>query len=321
MAKTTVVIPNYNGIQYIENCLKSLKESSISDFQVIMIDNASADGSFELVQEKFPDVQLIRNEKNEGFSKAVNQGILACQTEYVLLLNNDTVVSREFVEELEKVMDANPKLFSANAKMISLHDQTKMDDAGDFYCALGWPFAKGKGKNPQKYQQDYPVFASCAGAAIYRRNIFDEIGLFDENHFAYFEDIDIGYRARIYGYCNIFASKAVVYHAGSATSGSRYNEFKTSLASRNSIYLVYKNMPLLQLMINLPFLLLGFFIKTMFFIKRGFGGCYVKGLGKGVALSASQKGRQYKVRFEWKHFLNYCVIQWELWRNMFLYLS
>lgn len=146
--------------------------------------------------------------------------------------------------------------------------------------------------------------------------IFEKIGLFDENHFAYLEDIDIGYRALIYGYRNYYCHGAVVYHAGSGFSGSRYNKFKIDLSAKNSIYLVYKNMPLLQQLLNLPFLLAGFLIKWLFFLKKGFGTVYVKGLVKGFSLCFSQKGREKKVPFLGKNLPNYVFIQIQLWWNM-----
>lgn len=315
MIKSTVVIPNYNGIRYIESCLNSLLSAS-EDISVIVVDNASTDGSMELVRDRFPQVRLLINQENTGFCHAVNQGILASTTPYVILLNNDTEAAESFVSELEKVMDADSRLFSASAKLISLHDKTKTDDAGDYYCALGWAFARGKGKNPDLYQTECDIFASCGGAAIYRRAYFDTVGLFDENHFAYLEDIDIGYRARLCGYRNRFVPKAVVYHAGSATTGSRYNAFKTGLAARNSIYLVYKNMPLLQILLNLPFLLAGFLIKTLFFLKKGLGAAYVSGLAKGVALCFSKEGRARKVAFTPAKTGRYIALQCTLWCNL-----
>lgn len=321
MVKSTVVIPNYNGIKYIEACLESLFTGTNTDFEVIMVDNASKDGSLELVKKRFPQVTLIENEENAGFDKAVNQGILASKTPYVILLNNDTRVELSFVHELEKAIEKGRNIFSASAKMIALHDKEKLDDAGDYYCALGWAFARGKGKHPDLYDKSCEVFASCAGAAIYRREIFDEIGLFDENHFAYLEDIDIGYRAQLYGYRNTYAPKAVVYHAGSATSGSRYNAFKTKLASQNSIYIVYKNMPALQILINLPFLLVGFLIKTLFFIKKGLGREYVTGLLNGIRLSVSESGKGHKVAFSGKRMKYYVKVQWQLWCNLWRMLS
>lgn len=320
MTKSTIVIPNYNGIKYIQACLESLYGGTVTDIEVIVVDNASVDGSMELVRDRFPQVRLIVNQENKGFSYAVNQGIKEAHTPYVILLNNDTQVAPSFVHELEKVMDKDKghRLFSASAKLVSLYDRDKTDDAGDYYCALGWAFARGKGKPPERYDQDCEIFAACAGAAIYRRELLeaDKVGLFDEEHFAYFEDIDIGYRAKIHGYQNQFAANAIVYHAGSATSGSRYNAFKTGLASRNSIYIIYKNMPLFQLILNLPFLILGFLVKTVFFAKKGMGKNYLLGLWEGIQLSFSPAGKRHKQKFSVKRLYNYVSIQFLLWRNM-----
>ena len=319
MAKSTVVIPNYNGIKYIEACLESLFVGTEKNFEVIVVDNASSDGSTEIIKKKFPQVKLIQNDNNTGFCKAVNQGIQASKTPYVILLNNDTRVDIAFIHDLEKIIEKDKKIFSASAKMISLHEKNKLDDAGDFYCALGWAFARGKGKSPDKYNEECDIFAACGGASIYRRDLMinNEIGLFDENHFAYLEDIDIGYRAKICGYKNKFAPNAIVYHAGSATSGSRYNLFKTKLASRNSVYIIYKNMPIFQLILNIPLLFVGFFIKTLFFVKKGLGKEYVLGLFEGIKLSASEIGRRKKKKFEIKNLVNYIKIQVCLWINLF----
>lgn len=320
MIKSTVVIPNYNGIKYIQACLESLYGGTTKELAVIVVDNASTDGSMELVRDRFPQVRLIVNDQNTGFSHAVNQGIRESTTPYVILLNNDTQADLSFVHELEKVMDgdAGKKIFSASAKLVSLYDKEKIDDAGDYYCALGWAYARGKGKNPDRYTRDCDIFAACAGAAIYRRELLEEnqVGLFDEEHFAYFEDIDLGYRAKIYGYRNRFAANSIVYHAGSATSGSRYNAFKTALASRNSIYIIYKNMPALQIVLNLPFLIMGFLIKTLFFVRKGMGRDYMSGLLRGVRLSMGPAGKRHRQKFDKGRFWNYVSIQLELWRNL-----
>ena len=243
------------------------------------------------------------------------------RTEYVLLLNNDTVSGQEMMACLEKAMDDDPGIFSAGAKMISLHDRNKLDGAGDFYCALGWAYARGKDKPVDSYDKEGRIFSACAGAAIYRRGLFDKIGYFDENHFAYLEDIDIGYRANIYGYPNKYAPEAEVFHAGSAVSGSRHNEFKVKLSARNSIYLIYKNMPFLQIIINFPLLLAGYLIKFLFFSLKGMGGAYGKGLLEGIKLSVSGEGRKNKVKFRIRNIKNYLWIQGQLWINILLRLS
>lgn len=311
--RSTIVIPNYNGIQYIENCLRSLADEPA---QVILVDNGSTDGSRELVQEKFPQVRLICLDRNYGFCKAVNTGIDASKTAYVILLNNDTEAAPGFVRALEKPLEEDSRVFSGSAQMRSLYRRELLDDGGDYYCALGWAFALGKDRPADRYQTGRQIFAACGGACIYRKTVLDRIGCLDENHFAYLEDIDLGYRARICGYRNLYIPEAVIYHAGSGASGSRYNKFKVDLTSRNSIYLVYKNMPILQMLFNLPLLCAGFAVKTLFFIRKGLGRDYISGLVKGFRLCASPEGRTHKVSFRKEHLGNYLVIQWELWRNI-----
>lgn len=133
MIKSTIVIPNFNGMQYIQTCLESLYSGTTKEIAVIVVDNASTDGSMELVRDQFPQVKLVVNQTNTGFSHAVNQGIRLSNTPYVILLNNDTQADLSFVHELEKVMDNDnrKRLFSASAKLISLYDKEKIDDAGD----------------------------------------------------------------------------------------------------------------------------------------------------------------------------------------------
>lgn len=318
MKKATVIIPNFNGIKYIADCLDSLfqlKEQAL--FQVVMVDNGSKDGSLELVKLQYPQVQIIAFAENTGFDHAVNAGIRQADTPYVILLNNDTVVLEGFVEELIKAIEEEERLFSVSSCMLMWQDHQLVDDAGDRYCALGWAYARGKGKPALQYDKPAEVFSACAGAAIYRKTVFEEIGLFDEAHFAYLEDIDIGYRAMIYGYKNRYTPKAKVLHAGSATSGSRYNVFKTSLASANSVYLIGKNMPLLQVIWNLPFLLAGFLIKTCFFTVKGMGVAYVKGLFRGLKMCFGTQGKENKVAFQRNHLKNYLKIQALLYLDIF----
>ena len=235
----------------------------------------------------------------------------------MFLLNNDTVIDKDCVRELELQLAGSQDIFSVGSKMINMNFPEKIDDAGDFYSALGWAFARGKDKPAEGYNKEGRIFASCGGGAIYRKSIFDKIGLFDEVHFAYLEDMDIGYRANIHGYRNMYAPKAVVYHAGSGVSGSRHNSFKVDLSARNSVYLIYKNMPFLQILLNLPFLVAGYLIKAAFFTIKGLGRCYLMGVIKGFKLAFSKQGRENKQRFFVHDLPNYVWIQWQLWVNMF----
>lgn len=311
--EVSVIIPNFNGLAYLEGVLSSLERQSMKNFEVILVDNGSTDGSCAFVASQYSWVHIIELSENFGFSRAVNEGIRAARAPYVLLLNNDTEVEPDFLKEMVEGIQRHKKAFSCQAKMIQFHDRDKMDDGGNYYCALGWAFAEGKGKAAEHYDKEKKIFSSCAGAAIYRKKIFEKIGYFDDEHFAYLEDLDVGYRARIYGYENWYIPGAVVYHVGSGTSGSRYNQFKIRYSSRNNIYMIYKNMPLLQIILNLPFLLVGFGMKILFFCLKGYGREYLAGIKNGFQLSA--KGR--KVPLALKHFPAYCKIQWELWVNIF----
>lgn len=315
--KATVVIPNLNGMKYLRDCMDSLRQQSRQDFRVIMIDNGSTDDSVEFVSTHYPEVEIKRFEENTGFCVAVNEGIRMAATPYVILLNNDTRCEPDLVEMLIQAIEELPDSFSCASKMVKMQDADLIDNAGDYYCALGWAYAVGRGRRASGYEKRRKIFSACAAAAIYRREIFDEIGLFDEAHFCYLEDVDVAYRARIAGYSNYYIPEAVVHHLGSATSGSVYNEFKIRYSSRNSVYLIYKNMPLLQILINLPFLAAGFLIKTVFFARKGYMREYITGLGKGIRLCEKNK----KVRFQWKNLANYLKIQWELWINMFRKLT
>ncbi len=315
--KTTVVIPNYNGIKYIEGCMDSLEKQNFKEFETIVIDNASQDGSDNIIEDKYPWAKLVRNSENTGFSRAVNQGIELSETEYVILLNNDTEVHPDYVGELVKAIDEDEKIFSVSSKMISFKDRDLMDDAGDLYTLFGWSAQRGVAQSIEKYNKKKNVFTACAGAAIYRKKIFDEIGVFDVKHFAYLEDLDVGYRARIQGYRNVFCPTAIVWHIGSATSGSRYNDFKVSISARNNVYLIYKNMPLFQVIFNICPLALGTLVKYLTFVKWGFGDSYKRGLKEGLKTKKECK----KVKFRWKNFGHYCKIQLELTANTFIYVA
>lgn len=313
MAQITIIIPNYNGAAYIEDCLQSLEEQTYQDFDICVVDNASSDGSADLIEQKFPEVTLIRLAQNFGFSRAVNEGIKRTRQPYIILLNNDTKAEPDFVKELYQAISKDKTIFSVGAKMLQMKRPELIDDAGDLYCALGWAFALGKDWNKKHYEKEADVFSACAGAAIYRRDLFEQIGYFDEFHFSYLEDVDVGYRARIMGYRNRFTPKAVVYHAGSGTTGSRYNPFKIRLAARNSWYVIYKNMPIGQIIINLPFFLIGFGIKALFFICKGYGREYLSGMKRGYLMCTQGKKYPYSARF----LKNYVRIQLELWLNLF----
>lgn len=314
MSKVAVIIPNYNGIKYLDDCLSSLREQTFSDFRIVVVDNASTDDSIDFIERNYKEVETVKLDDNYGFSRAANEGLLRTKDcDYVVLLNADTKAEPAFIEELVKAIEKDDKIFSVASKMLQLDKPDVYDGAGDLYCCLGWAYALGKDSKVGKYEKEANVFSACAGACIYRRKLFEQIGYFDEFHFMYLEDVDIGYRARIMGYINRYTPKAVVYHAGSGITGSRYNSFKVRIAARNSWYVIYKNMPLLQIVINLPFFIIGFGVKALFFLLKGYGREYLSGMKRGFLMCTQGKKYPYSNRF----IGNYVKIQFELWLNLF----
>lgn len=307
----SVVIPNYNGEKYLKACLESLMEQSLKPDEIIIVDNDSKDGSVQYIKDNFGDkVTLICLDNNYGFSKAVNEGIKKNKSEFVALLNNDTELDRDWLKELYNCIRSDEQIFSCCSKMLRFVEREIIDDAGDEYTLFGWGAKIGDGKLSSEYEESREVFSSCAGAAIYRSSILEEIGLFDENFFAYLEDMDISYRARVYGYKNYFAAKSKIYHIGSATSGSRHNSFKVKLASRNNVYLIYKNMPNLQIVLNFLFIFVGVVIKWAYFTKKGLGKDYISGVLDGL----KTKSKVHRVNVK-NNLYNYRQIQKMLFEN------
>lgn len=303
--KVSVVIPNYNGSRFLNDCLQTLKTQTYSDFETILVDNASDDRSIELARGIIPDIKCIELSQNRGFSAAVNQGIRNSGGEYIVLLNNDTVLTETWLEKLVLSIEKYTDAFACASKMIQYYDQNSLDNVGDSLTVFGWAYQEGFGQSKDLYNTDREIFSCCAGAAIYRKKVFEEIGYFDENFFAYLEDVDIGYRARIAGYSNYYCSDAIIYHIGSATTGNGYNSFKVKLSARNNVYMLYKNMPFFQLLLNAPFLFIGHVFKLRFYKKIGFDKEYLEGLREGF----SGRNNIARADFQKTRFIDFVLIE------------
>ncbi|WP_296807354.1 glycosyltransferase family 2 protein [uncultured Methanobrevibacter sp.] len=316
--KVSVITPNYNGVKFLKNYFKSLDDDSEYIGEVIIIDNGSDDSSIDYIQNNsfnFP-VILIKNDENMGFAPAVNQGIFKAKHDYIFSLNNDTEIKKGSIKAmLDLIQDEN--VFSVQAKMLQSSNKKLIDDAGDEYNLLGWTKKIGENQSCDNYSQVLEIFSSCAGAALYKKDILYEIGLFDDNFFAYMEDVDLAIRSQINGYKNLLCPDAIVYHIGSATSGSRYNEFKVKIAARNNVWTVYKNLPIPLKIINFIFLFLGFTIKYVFFVKKGFGSFYLEGIKEGL----STRSKLEKVNFKKDNLKNYFKLEYKLIVNTLKFLK
>ncbi|MDB5178134.1 MAG: hypothetical protein JWN01_77 [Patescibacteria group bacterium] len=231
----TVVIPNWNGIDLIEDCLEALREQT-QEHQVIVVDNGSVDGSNDIVRVKFPDVRLLEFPNNAGFAGGVNRGIrpaLEQGADCIALLNNDAVADKHWLERLVAAMEAQPKAGMVAAKILT-QDGKRLDSTGDFYSTWGFAFPRGRGE-VDTGQYDGPeqreIFSASGGASLYRAEMLREIGLFDERFFAYFEDVDISFRAQLAAWRVVYEPRATVRHYIGGTS-SRIDNYEDDEAVR-----------------------------------------------------------------------------------------
>lgn len=317
--KVSVVTPNYNGERFLEAFFESLDNDSEHIGEVIIIDNGSTDGSKAYINSNafsFP-VRLIENDENRGFAPAVNQGIENSKYEYIFSLNNDTEVKKGSIGAMLDLISSADDIFSVQAKMLQYDNKNLIDDAGDEYNLLGWTKKTGENHRSEEYAEMKEIFSSCAGAAMYRKSVLEELGMFDDEFFAYMEDVDLAIRSNINGYRNLLCPQAVVYHIGSATTGSRHNEFKVRLAARNNVWTVYKNLPIPMKITNFIFLFFGFLIKYIFFLRKGFGSTYLSGLRDGL----STRDKIKKTQFKSANTANYLKLEYRLIINTIKFLK
>ncbi len=317
--KASIVIPNLNGAGWLKDSIESIYAQTFKDFELIIVDNGSQDESLEIARSYVgrSNYTLIENGKNTGFSAAVNMGIRAAKGEFVALFNNDAFAEETWLEQLILTAQEDDKIFAVQGIMIRHYEREICDDAGDYVTVFGWACKRGDGFYARRYNKKMRIFSACGGASLYRKSILDEIGLFDELFFAYFEDVDISWRANSLGYKNIYCPAAKCYHICGATTGAvRYNDFKSVQSGRNSILLPYKNMPLLMLLINLLPLVFGYALKTAMFMLKGHGNAYIKGAKE--AFSTIKKIE--KPKFKLKNLKNYISIEFWIIGGAFRYV-
>jgi GT2 family glycosyltransferase len=236
--------------------LPTLAAQRHGDFATLVVDNGSQDGTVDYLRSEWPEVAVLALPRNVGFAAAVNRGIAATGGEYVALLNNDVELDRDWLGELVAALDAHPDAASATPKLLSYHDRALLDGAGDDLSWSGVCTRRGYGR-PDEGQYDAPeeVFSACGGAALYRRSALERLGLFDEDFFAYLEDAEWGFRARLGGYGCRYVPSSRAYHMGGATA-DRVDGLGVYLRRRNMVALVLKNYPAASLLRHLPDLVL-----------------------------------------------------------------
>lgn len=244
MPKVTVVVPNWNGRKDLPSCLDSLLSQTLKP-RIVVVENGSVDGSLEVLYNKYPSVEVIVHKKNKGFAGGVNAGIRKAVSDgddFVALFNNDAVADNRWLELLVKGLDSNPKAGIATCKFMDSKGK-RLDSTGDMYTIWGLAYPRGRGEPvSDKYDKSTDIFAASGGASLYRITMLNEIGLFDEDFFAYYEDVDLSFRAQLYGWKVVYVPDAVAYHKLGATS-SKIKGFTTYHALKNQPWLLIKNVP------------------------------------------------------------------------------
>ena len=239
--KVSIVVPNWNGMRFVGMCLDSLAQLDFEGHEVIIVDNGSIDGSREMIEEKYPWVRLLKMPDNMGFAIACNEGIKASDAEYIVLLNNDIEVTPNWLKELYEGMERHPECGMGTTKMMFLDNRDVFYNTGDLFHSWSSGGGRGQGeKDTGQYEKEDYVFGACAGAGIYRREFFNQVGLFDEDFFIFAEDVDINMRGQLKGLKAVYLPKAKVFHIGTATVGL-YSDRYVYLCKRNDIWVFIKN--------------------------------------------------------------------------------
>ena len=265
----SVIILNWNGIRHLGPCLDALSAQTYSPVEAIVVDNGSTDGSLEWVRTHSPGVRLIENGKNLGFGGGMNIGILAARGRFVMVLNNDTRLDPGCVEALKESIEKDENYGACASKILLEEEGDRIDAAGIAICPDGLSIGRGRLEKSDLYDREMEVFFASGCACLYRREMLEDIGLFDEDFFAYAEDTDMGWRARLAGWKCIYSPKAVVFHLHSASSGP-YSHLKAYLVERNRIWVAIKNFPV-------PLLIFGQCFALWRYLWQGYGAFTGKG--------------------------------------------
>jgi len=241
----TAVVLNYDGRHLLETILPSLAGQTLAGVRTVVVDNGSSDDSIAWLAREWPAVEVVSLPENIGVTRALNVCVSAAETEFVALLNNDLELEPDCLRELVSALRAHPEAGSAGGKLLDFGEREVIDGAGDTLTWRGNGHRRGHGERDRgQFEQPRAIFGACGGAALYRRSALREVGPFDEDFYAFFEDVDWSLRAQVAGFQCRYVPSAVVYHMGSATIGRGLSAFTRYHLWRNGVWLVLKSLPL-----------------------------------------------------------------------------
>jgi GT2 family glycosyltransferase len=304
--KVYVVVPNWNGADRIRACLDSLSKQT-QKHQAVIVDNGSIDNSVEIIEKEYPKTFLVRHTKNKGFTGGVNAGIKYSINQggkYIALLNNDAVADKNWLKNLIDTMEANSKAGIATSKICD-NKKSHMDSTGDTYTIWGLPYPRGRGEPfSSNYDNDTMVFAASGGASMYRVKMLNEIGLFDQDFFAYYEDVDISFRAQLAGWKVMYIPEALVYHEIGATS-SQIKGFTTYHTLKNLPLLLWKNVPWPLMPRVFPRFVLTYFLFCGRALSRGQVWPVLKGVFMSILLWPKKLVQRHRIQSHRKVKIDY----------------
>lgn len=271
--KVSVVIVNWNGGDLLQRCVTDLCAQSYQPHEIIVVDNASSDGSGHAIEQAFPQVKVIHAGSNLGFAAGNNLAVklAAPDSEWIALLNPDAFPEPDWLKALVDAAVAQPEFAIFGSRLMDANTRTLLDGVGDAYHVSGlvWREAHGQPLQPS-FLERREIFSTCAAAGLYQRDVFDAIGGFDEDYFCYVEDIDLGFRYQLLGHRCLYVPESVANHIGSALTGKR-SDFSVYYGHRNLVWTFVKNMPGILFWLCLPLHLLLNLITVAYFIKAGQG--------------------------------------------------
>lgn len=273
MPMVTIVIVNWNGERFLERCLAALMNQTVKPHEIILVDNASADKSLEIVR-RFPTLKVLALDQNTGFARGNNLAIEAAsdESEWIVLINPDAFAEPCWLQKLLAAAHRNPGFDVFGSKLVNAANPTILDGMGDAYHLSGLVWRMGHGSlDLAATENEFEVFSPCAAAALYRRGTMLEVGGFDEDFFCYVEDMDLGFRLRLMGHRCLQVPGAVVHHIGSATSGGQHSDFAVYHGHRNLVWTFVKNMPAWLFWVCLPFHLAMNLVAVFGFVCLGKG--------------------------------------------------
>lgn len=245
----SVIIVNWNGKANLQECLNSLFRITYSPFEIIVVDNGSTDGSVALVRKKFPSVKLIaETNRNHGFAEGNNLGYKKSKGDYILFLNNDCIVTKNFLDKLVSYLKKNPTVGIVQPTILFYRPKTllhkKINSVGSFFLKSGFLYHKDYGKSfvRQKYPKPYEIFSAYGACFLAKRQVIEEVGLFDRDYFVYFEETDLCHRAWLAGYSVMIDPRVYVFHKGAQTSQKLSASFVQFHSFKNKLYSYLKNL-------------------------------------------------------------------------------